>query len=66
MYSRRNSALSCRRASVVGAVVGVGVVVVVVVSERKEKTCSSRRIHRRARETRCSVRVKSEGVGGRR
>lgn len=62
MYSRRNSALSCRRAVVVSVVVVVGVVGL----ERKEKTWSSRRIHRRARETRCGVRVKSEGVGGRR
>lgn len=33
-------------------------------SERKEKAWSSRRIHRRARETRCGVEANWTGVGG--
>lgn len=65
MYSSRNSALWLwRRAcdAFSGVVVRAGSPESAV-SKRKGKTCSSRRIQRRARETRCGVDANWTAVG---
>jgi hypothetical protein len=59
MYSRRNSALLIPVAELLGRGEVVG-----SEEERKEKTWSSRRIQRRAREIRCGVEENWVGVGG--